>query len=68
MVKGSIASLKVAAIFLLTATPVAALAGSVKLTVGAVVSEPAPVVKLHPKALAMALPARSLTPVVIMAA
>src|SRR5438552_6653078 len=38
IVKGSIASLKAAAIFPLMATPVAALAGTVKLTVGAVVS------------------------------
>src|SRR5512135_2606584 len=38
IVEGSIASLKVAAIFLLIATPVAAFAGSVELTVGGVVS------------------------------
>ncbi len=38
MVAGSIASLKVAAIFVLIATPVAAFAGSVELTVGGVVA------------------------------
>src|ERR1041385_7740989 len=38
IVEGSIVSLKVAAIFLLIATPVAAFAGSVELTVGRVVS------------------------------
>src|SRR5207237_5087826 len=37
VVKGSIASLKVAAIFWLMGTPVAALAGTVKLTVGTLV-------------------------------
>src|SRR5438094_8226653 len=60
LVNGSIASLKVAAIFRLVATAVAALAGTVKLTVGAVVSGVAPVVKLQTKSLASALPARSL--------
>src|SRR5256885_1576757 len=67
IVKASIASLKAAAIFWLMATPVAALAGTVKLTVGAVVSGVAPVVKLQTKLLASALPARSLAPVVIVA-
>ena len=67
IVNGSIASLKVAVIFVLIATPVAALAGTVRLTVGAVVSGAAPVVKLHTKSLASALPARSLAPVVIVA-
>ena len=38
IVKGSIALLKAAAIFWLMATPVSALAGTVKVTVGAVVS------------------------------
>src|SRR5947199_130089 len=63
VVKGSIASLKVAAIFWLIASPVAALAGTVKLTIGAVVSGVAPVVKLQTMLLAGALPARSLVPV-----
>ena len=67
MVSGSIASLKVAAMFLLRATAVAALAGSVELTVGAVVSGVTPVVKLQLKPVASALPARSLTPVVMVA-
>ena len=67
IVSGSITSLKVAAAFLLRATPVAPFAGSVKVTVGAVVSAAAPVVKVHTKLLANALPARSLAPVVIVA-
>src|SRR5438445_83319 len=67
VVNGSIASLKTAAIFLLTATAAAAFAGSVKLTVGAVMSGAAPVVKLHVKVLANGLPARSLASVVIVA-
>ena len=49
------------------ATAVAALAGRVELTVGAVVSEVAPVVKLQMKSVASALPARSLAPVVTVA-
>ena len=65
IVSGSIASLKVAAIFLFSATPVALFAGSVEVTVGAVVSAVAPVVKLQTKLLASGLPARSLAPVVI---
>src|SRR5205823_9837825 len=44
IVEGSIASLKMTAIFPLMATPVAALAGTVALTVGAVVSGVEPVV------------------------
>ena len=67
IVNGSIASLNVAAIFWLMATPVAPLAGTVKLTVGVVVLEVAPVVKLQLKPVASALPARSLEPVVIVA-
>src|ERR1044071_7214095 len=70
VVKGSIASLKVAAIFWLTGTPVAAIAGTVKLTIGAVVSRAASVVKLQIKSLApevSALPARSLAPGLILA-
>ena len=49
------------------ATFVAALAGTVKLTAGAVVLVVAPVVKLQTKLLASALPARFLVPVVIVA-
>src|SRR5438477_10572080 len=65
IVKGSIASLKAAAMLPLMATPVAALAGTVALTVGRVVSGVSPVVKLQTKLLTNALPARSLTPVVL---
>jgi hypothetical protein len=68
IVAGSIASLKVAVRFLLTTTPVAVSTGSVELTVGAVVSVAAPVVKLHVLLAANALPAKSLNPVVIVAA
>jgi hypothetical protein len=46
IVKGSMASLKTAVGFVLSATPVAAFAGIVELTVGAVVSDEA-VVKLN---------------------
>ncbi len=46
-VKGSIVSLKTAATALLTAIEVAPLTGMVELTVGAVVSGAAPVVKLQ---------------------
>src|ERR1041385_972754 len=67
IVEGSIASLKVVLMLWLIATPVAALAGSVELTVGRVVSGAAPVVKLHPKLLSSRLPARSFAPVVIVA-
>src|SRR5204863_6940685 len=67
IVKGSIASLKVALMARLVATPVAALAGTVELTVGAVVSGVAPVVKLQLKPVVSALPARSLAPVVTVA-
>src|ERR1043165_1055602 len=65
--KGSIASLKVVAIFWLMATPLAALAGTVELTVGAVVSRVPLVVKLQTKLAAIGLPARSLTPGIILA-
>ncbi len=64
MVKGSIASLKVALAVLLRATPVALQLGLVETTVGAVVTGLEPVVNAHVKSLAMALPARSLAPVV----
>jgi hypothetical protein len=67
MVEGSIASLKVAVGFVLRATRVAEFAGTVELTVGGVVSGAAPVVKLQTKLLTIALPARSLAPVVIVA-
>ena len=43
----SIGSLKVAAIFLLRATPAALLMGSVEITVGGVTSADAPVEKVH---------------------
>src|SRR5213082_2189473 len=67
IVKGSIASLKVALMVWLIGTAVAALAGRVALTVGGVVSGVAPVVKLQLKSVASALPAKSLTPVVTVA-
>src|SRR5438309_1408082 len=67
IVKGSIASLKVALMVGLIATAEATLAGTVALTVGGVVSGVAPVVKLQLKFAASALPARSLAPVVIVA-
>ncbi len=47
IVNGSIASLKVAVTTLLVATPVARSSGIVEITVGAVVSGAAPVVKVH---------------------
>src|SRR5688572_26843680 len=65
MVRGSIASLKVALTVWLIGTAVAPWAGTVILTVGEVVSGVAPVVKLQLKSVAGALPARSLAPVVI---
>jgi hypothetical protein len=67
IVAGSSASLKVAVVFLLTTTSMAVSAGSVELTVGAVASGVVPVVKLHVLLAANALPAASLTPVVIVA-
>src|SRR3990170_4300317 len=67
IVKGSIASLNVARIFVLIGTPVAAEAGDVKLTRGGVVSAIEPVVKLHTKLAASVLPAESLASVVIVA-
>ena len=48
-------------------TPVTVLAGTVALTVGAVVSGTTPVVKLQLMSEASALPARSLAPVLIVA-
>jgi hypothetical protein len=67
IVSGSIASLKAAVSFPLMATPVAALTGTVALTVGAVTSAVTPVVKLQTKFVTSALPARSLAAVVIVA-
>jgi len=67
IVKGSIVSLNVTRIFVLIGTPVAAEAGDVNVTRGGVVSGSAPVVKLHTKLAASALPAGSLAPVVIVA-
>src|SRR5690349_15660501 len=67
MVKGSIASLKVALMVWLMATPVAALAGTVRVTVGGVVTRAATVVKHQLKLVARGLPARSLAAVVIVA-
>ena len=63
----SIVLLKVAAIFWFIGTPIAALAGSVELTVGGVTTTAAPVVKLHTKLFARALPVRSLALVLIVA-
>src|SRR6266566_2764969 len=67
IVKGSIALLKAAAIFWLTGTPVAPLAGTVELTTGRVVSGVTPVVKLQLKLAASVLPVRLVAPVVIVA-
>src|SRR5438046_288096 len=67
IVRGSIASLKVALMVWLIGTAVAPSAGTVELTVGLVVSGVAPVVKLQPKLAASALPARSMAPVEIVA-
>src|SRR5439155_790655 len=64
IVKGSIASLKVALMVWLIGTAVAPLAGTVAFTVGGVVSGVTPVVKLQQKPVASALPARFLAPVV----
>src|SRR5207302_87077 len=67
IVKGSIASLKVALMVRLIATAVAPLAGTVELTDGGGVSGVAAVVKLQPKSVTSALPASALAPVVIVA-
>jgi len=67
MLNGSIGSLKVALMVWLIGTAVATLAGTVELTIGAVVSRVAPEVKLQLKPVVSALPARSLAPVVIVA-
>jgi len=63
IVATSIASLNVAEIAVLTATPVAPLAGTVETTVGGTAA-----VKVHTKLDASAAPVRSLAPVVIVAA
>ena len=60
-------SLKVAVIVEFTATPVAPLTGVAGVTVGGVVSAAAPVVNVQVRALVIALPATSLTPVVTLA-
>jgi hypothetical protein len=67
IVEGSMTSLKVAVMLVFFTTPVAVSAGSVELTVGAVLSATVPVVKPHVLVTANALPARSLTPVVTVA-
>ena len=66
-VSGFIGSLKLAVINVLIATPVVFATGLVELTVGAVMSGAAPVVKLQLTAVSMALAATSLTSVVISA-
>jgi hypothetical protein len=65
IVAGFIATLKVAVRAWLMGTPVAPLAGMVKMTVGGVAAGTD--LKLHTKLLASALPARSIAPVVIVA-
>src|SRR5437899_716870 len=67
IVKGSIASLKVALMVWLIATPVAALAGTVELTVGGVVSGAIAEIGRQLERVASGLPARSLAPVVTVA-
>jgi hypothetical protein len=57
---------KVAVTVMSWATPVAPLAGVTEVTVGRVVSEVLPVMKVHPKGVA-ALPGRSRMPDVILA-
>jgi hypothetical protein len=66
-VAGAIASSNVPVTALLTATPVALLSGLLELTVGGVVSAPAPVVKLHTWLAASAFPATSVMAVVSVA-
>jgi hypothetical protein len=65
MVAGSIGSLNVAKTLALVAAPVAALSGSVLVTVGAVWSAVAPVVKLQVWSAASAEPEAALAPVVM---
>ena len=66
-VEASIALLNVALTDALVLTPEAPLAGVVRVIVGALVSGPEPVVKAQVKSTRSAFPARSLTPVVIVA-
>ena len=66
-VVGSIASLNVALTVLLSGTPVAPFTGLVRVIVGAVELAVVPVVKVHTKLLANALPAKSFAPVVMVA-
>ena len=61
IVVGFMASLKVTATAIVGATLVAPLAGLTEVTVGRVVSEPVPVLKVEVKFVAKALPAISLT-------
>ena len=61
---GSIASLKVAVILLLMATPELSVAGLVELTWGGLVSAAAPVVKLQERSAARAAPCVDFAPVV----
>jgi hypothetical protein len=60
-------SLKTAVTDVLVGTSISLFAGLVEVTVGAIRSAAAPVVKLHVFAAAIALPAASLAPVVIIA-
>ena len=62
-----IGSLNVALIGVLTGTPTAVSAGTVEVTVGAVVSGAVPVVKVHVRFIARPLPATSFEPVVTVA-
>ena len=63
----AIASLKVAVINWLRGTSVAPFRGIVEITVGGVTSGAAPVVNVHTKLAAMAVPDRFVTPVVTVA-
>jgi hypothetical protein len=63
----AIASLNVAETAVLSATPVALLSGLREVTVGGVVSAPAPVVKVHTRLAASAFPATSVMAVVSVA-
>ena len=67
MVVGSIASLNVALMVMLAGTVKEALAGFVKVIVGATISADMPVVKLQTKLAAMEMPVRSVAAVVIVA-
>ena len=62
MLKGFIGSLKLALTSWLTGTALARFTGTVEVTVGAIASAFAPVVKIQAKLLASALPARSFAP------